>query len=82
MGPDFARKPKVIIADLVETASAAGTFQVQRPFFRVSCVFIPAVIILFLQTLLAACTAAGLVDTLKGEAQLTVLAPSGEGIIN
>lgn len=28
IGPDFARKPKVIIPDLVETASAAGTFQV------------------------------------------------------
>jgi len=42
--------------DLVETASAAGSFQ----------------------TLLAAATAAGLVDTLKGDGPYTVFAPSDE----
>jgi uncharacterized surface protein with fasciclin (FAS1) repeats len=53
MKADFAARPKETRINIVETATAAGTFN----------------------TLLAACTAAGLVETLKG-GFLTVFAPS------
>lgn len=53
---DKAHAEAVVSMDIVETATAAGSFD----------------------TLLAAATAAGLVDALKGEGPLTVFAPTDE----